>query len=165
MDFTVQTDWLQPGWSGYISSKYPVELGEFQVSWGPPPANSFVPQEIKTTHVEKPWGSETLLINDHANNLCCKLLHVNAGEQLSMQFHDKKNEYFILRDGECMLHYIDTVTGKEKSMPILIGLPIYIPRLVVHSAEAITDCVILEVSTAHHDDDTFRVQDKYDRRV
>ena len=48
--------------------------------------------------VEKPWGFE--LIWAHTSQYVGKLLHVNAGEALSLQYHEVKDETIFLFSGE-----------------------------------------------------------------
>src|SRR4051812_35692487 len=49
-----------------------------------------LPQPVEPRRVEKPWGHE--LIWAHSENYCGKLLRVEAGEQLSLQYHERKDE-------------------------------------------------------------------------
>ena len=57
---------------------------------------SRVRQTVKK--VEKPWGYE--LIFAHTDRYAGKILHVNAGHALSLQYHDKKDETLYLASGE-----------------------------------------------------------------
>ena len=48
--------------------------------------------------VEKPWGYE--LIFAHTEKYVGKLLHIEPGEALSLQFHHRKDEtFFVARGG------------------------------------------------------------------
>ncbi len=51
--------------------------------------------------VEKPWGYE--LIFAHTDRYVGKILHVNPGEALSLQYHEKKDETLYLAEGEVEL--------------------------------------------------------------
>ena len=44
--------------------------------------------EVK--HVPKPWGHETIWA--HTDRYVGKILHINAGESLSVQYHNHKDE-------------------------------------------------------------------------
>lgn len=107
---------------------------------------------IKT--VKKPWGyEEWLVLND---KYCLKRLYVNAGEKLSLQYHNKKTETMILEKGECDLAIVGRMKIMQKDMPYTI-----LPQQ-VHRVIARTDTVILEVSTPEVDD-VVRLADNYDR--
>nr|MBA3717596.1 hypothetical protein [Actinomycetota bacterium] len=47
--------------------------------------------------VEKPWGYE--LIWAHSEHYCGKILFVREGEQLSLQFHNQKDETIYVHQG------------------------------------------------------------------
>lgn len=130
------------------------------IVWGPAPANVLDPIPLAVEEVDKQWGRELWVANNRDEDYCAKLLYINAGHQFSYHFHHNKHETFYLLEGECQLHWIDTEVGEERMIPLEQGVPMEIPRLMPHSAEAITDCVILEVSTFHQDDDSFRVYRK-----
>ena len=51
--------------------------------------------------VDKPWGYE--LIFAHTDRYVGKILHVNAGHALSLQYHEVKDETLYLADGEVEL--------------------------------------------------------------
>jgi hypothetical protein len=46
------------------------------------------PVDVK--HVPKPWGYETIWA--HTDRYCGKVLHINAGQALSVQYHNQKDE-------------------------------------------------------------------------
>ena len=48
--------------------------------------------------VEKPWGYE--LIWAHTSEYVGKILHVDAGHTLSLQYHEVKDETIFLFSGE-----------------------------------------------------------------
>ena len=47
--------------------------------------------------VDKPWGYE--LIWAHTERYVGKILHINAGESLSLQYHRQKEETLYLQSG------------------------------------------------------------------
>lgn len=105
--------------------------------------------------VDKPWGHETIfaLVPDR---YCGKLLHVNAGERLSLQYHERKDETQMVLTGEGFLEI-----GAEK-LPLQPGRPIHVPAGTVHRLIAVTDLVVVEVSTTELDD-VVRLSDDYAR--
>ncbi len=52
--------------------------------------------------VEKPWGYELHFVPEGMPYMG-KLLHINAGNRLSLQVHDQKQETYWLLQGECDL--------------------------------------------------------------
>lgn len=104
--------------------------------------------------VPKPWGHEHWYANTPL--YLGKILHINAGHRLSLQYHEHKDETSLLLTGQATLTQGDTTT------PISHGHTWHNPPLTVHTIEAITDCTVLEVSTPHPDDVT-RIQDRYGR--
>ena len=109
--------------------------------------------------VEKPWGYE--LIWAHTDLYVGKLLFVKAGEALSLQFHEEKDETLHLLEGRLRLEVgagLDALTEQT----LLEGQSIRIEPGTLHRITAETDCRILEASTAELDD-VVRVQDRYGR--
>ena len=124
-----------------------------------PPGNPLTGR-VAPKRVEKPWGYE--LIWAHTDAYVGKILHVNAGHQLSVQYHRKKDETVHLLSGE--LVYWVKLPGSDdlKDMKLRAGESFRIAPGTVHSIQAITDCDLLEASTAHSDD-VVRLKDKYGR--
>src|SRR5260221_13606954 len=53
---------------------------------------------VEAMRVDKPWGFELRwAITDRYAG---KVLHVNKGEALSLQYHDRKDEYLYVTGGE-----------------------------------------------------------------
>ena len=104
--------------------------------------------------VEKPWGKEEwLVLND---KYCLKRLYVNEEHKLSLQYHEVKKETMFLESGLCDL----LINGKKHLMKE--GQAYTINPEDVHRLIAITDTIILEVSTPEVDD-VVRVEDDYNR--
>jgi mannose-6-phosphate isomerase len=109
--------------------------------------------------VEKPWGHEVWWAQ--TDSYAGKLLHVDAGHRLSLQFHREKDESSYLLSGRLRLTRGASADELETEE---VG-PGYCWRIepgVVHTIEAIEDAVVLEVSTAHLDD-VVRLDDRYGR--
>jgi len=113
----------------------------------------------KPRRVEKPWGHE--LIWAETDQYVGKILHVNAGEALSVQMHEKKDETMHLLRGELILRVgsspdaLSAVTFRE-------GDSVRIRPGTIHMIEAVTDVDVLEASTPHLDD-VVRFTDRYGR--
>jgi mannose-6-phosphate isomerase len=114
------------------------------------------PVEIIT--VPKPWGHETIWA--HTDRYVGKILHINAGHALSVQYHNTKDETVHLLSGE--LIYRVKIDDKLDDVRLKPGQSFRICPGTVHQMEAITDCDILEASTSELDD-VVRLQDRYGR--
>ena len=107
--------------------------------------------------VKKQWGYELWLANNEREDYCGKILHIIAGHKFSMHFHASKHETFYILKGCCMLGVIDTETAAQSTIELNEGDCYVIDRLVPHQVEAMTDCDIIESSTFHRDEDSYRV--------
>jgi mannose-6-phosphate isomerase-like protein (cupin superfamily) len=110
-------------------------------------------------HVPKPWGHETIWA--HTDQYVGKILHINAGHALSVQYHDVKDETVYLLSGE--LIYRVWENDEPRNVELKIGEAFRITPRTIHQMEAITDCDILEASTPHLDD-VVRLEDRYGRQ-
>ena len=112
---------------------------------------------MKAKFVEKDWGYEIWLANNEKENYCGKILRIKEGFSSSMHFHMDKHETFYILRGQCKLTTIDTATTTNITVDLLEGNCYTIDRLVPHQVQAITDCDIIESSTFHRDEDSYRV--------
>jgi mannose-6-phosphate isomerase len=110
------------------------------------------------TRVEKPWGYE--LHWAVTDRYVGKLIHVNAGHALSLQYHNKKDETIFLSSGR-MLFEIKR-DGALVAREMQPGEAVHITPGTVHRMTAITDCDVFEVSTPELDD-VVRLEDRYGR--
>ena len=109
--------------------------------------------------VEKPWGYE--LIWAETDEYVGKILHVTAGEALSLQYHEIKDETLFLLEGRLLLQ-AGASAEELIDYRMLEGQSFHMPTGTVHRMIAETDCDILEVSTPHLDD-VVRIEDRYGR--
>jgi mannose-6-phosphate isomerase-like protein (cupin superfamily) len=112
--------------------------------------------EVKV--VPKPWGHE--IIWAHTDRYVGKVLHINAGHALSVQYHERKDETVYLLSGE--LIYWVKLDGEMRDMKLKVGEAFRITPGTVHYMEAVTDCDVLEASTPDLDD-VVRLSDRYGR--
>lgn len=103
---------------------------------------------------KKGWGEELWLAN---TDYCGKLLKFNSGAEFSTHFHDKKAESFYILSGQIRLFWKNPDNGRDWMRDMRAGEVVHIPRLCVHRVQALTDAVIIEVSTHHEDSDSYRV--------
>jgi mannose-6-phosphate isomerase len=109
--------------------------------------------------VEKPWGHE--LWWAQTDRYVGKLLHVKAGNQLSLQYHERKDETIHLWSGEMVL-VLGEAGGALVEHRMSPGDSFHVRPGTVHRMRAVTDCDVLEVSTPEVED-VVRVQDDYGR--
>jgi mannose-6-phosphate isomerase len=109
--------------------------------------------------VEKPWGYE--IIWAHTDSYVGKILHINAGHALSVQYHETKDETVYLLSGE--LVYRVWEHDRPKDVGLKVGQAFRIAPHTIHQMEAVTDCDVLEASTPHLDD-VIRLEDRYGRK-
>jgi len=114
---------------------------------------------VEPRRIDKPWGHE--IIWAHTDRYVGKILVVNAGEALSLQFHEEKDETLYLLDGELLLE-VGPGSGRLVEVPLIAGRSIRLTPGTLHRMVARTDCRILEASTPELDD-VVRVQDRYGR--
>lgn len=113
---------------------------------------------VEVITVPKPWGHETIWA--HTDRYVGKILHINAGHSLSVQYHNRKDETVHLLNGELIYR---VKLGKElEDMRLTRGQSFRITPGTVHQMEAVTDCDILEASTPELED-VVRLQDRYGR--
>ena len=109
-------------------------------------------------HVPKPWGYE--LIFAHTNRYVGKVLHVNRGESLSLQYHEMKDETLYVVEGELRLTIEHD--GDRRELTLRKGEAFHIPPRMIHRMEAMVDTDVAEVSTPELDD-VVRLEDRYGR--
>ena len=111
--------------------------------------------------VEKPWGWE--LIWALTDRYCGKLLFVRAGESLSLQYHETKDESWYVQQGRAELE-LSTVGDDARDVVVLA--PGDCHRFhpgTVHRVRALEDTLVIEVSTPEIDD-VVRLEDAYGRQ-
>jgi mannose-6-phosphate isomerase-like protein (cupin superfamily) len=116
--------------------------------------HGFTPRRI-----EKPWGWE--LIWAETERYVGKLLFVRAGEALSLQYHERKDESWLVREGRARLE-LGEVGGPLEAVEIRPGDAFRYRPGTVHRVTALEDTLVIEVSTPDLDD-VVRVEDRYGR--
>ena len=108
--------------------------------------------------VDKPWGHE--LIWARTDRYVGKILHIEPGHVLSLQYHNKKDETIHVLKGEIIFRV--KVKDELTECRMVEGDSYHITPLTVHQMEAIVVSDLLEVSTPEIDD-VVRLQDRYGR--
>jgi mannose-6-phosphate isomerase len=109
--------------------------------------------------VNKPWGHE--LIWALTEHYAGKILHVRAGEALSLQYHQVKDETIMVLTGRLLFEFF--AEGEEPSSHELApGEVFHVSPGLRHRMTAIEDTDVLEVSTPELGD-VVRLEDRYGR--
>jgi len=116
---------------------------------------AFDPQKV-----EKPWGWE--LIWALTDEYCGKILFVRAGESLSLQFHNVKDESWYVLEGRARIELGQAGESSLAEEVIAPGEAFRFRPGTVHRVTALEDTRILEVSTPQLDD-VVRLEDRYGR--
>jgi len=116
----------------------------------------------KKREVIKPWGKEVIWAE--TPDYVGKLLYINEGCKLSLQYHEQKEETILVVAGELEV----TVSGHGRrgisTLKLSEGDTFHITPTTIHRFAATlgTNVVLAEVST-NHLDDVVRLEDDYDR--
>ena len=117
------------------------------------------PGRVDDERVEKPWGYELRwAITDRYAG---KILHINKGEALSLQFHEKKDEYQYVIKGAVDIE-LGGPEGSLTTRRMKVGDTLHITPGTRHRLTAVEDTDIFEVSTPEVDD-VVRLEDRYGR--
>ena len=113
------------------------------------------------TRVEKPWGYE--LHWAKTDRYVGKIIHVNAGHALSLQYHNVKDETILIQSGTMLFETgsKDDPTNLKKT-EMKPGDLFHITPHTVHRMTGVTDVDLVEVSTPELDD-VVRLEDRYGR--
>ncbi|MGH7268909.1 MAG: cupin domain-containing protein [Polyangiaceae bacterium] len=108
--------------------------------------------------VTKPWGYE--IVWAETGRYVGKILHIASGQKLSRQYHVKKDETFLVEDGE-----MDLEIGQGPDLRVIrmrAHDSFHCPPNTIHRMVAVTEVNVIEVSTPELDD-VVRIEDAYGR--
>jgi mannose-6-phosphate isomerase len=109
--------------------------------------------------IPKPWGHE--LVWARTDRYVGKILHIKAGEALSLQYHRVKDETVMVLSGRMQLVYFSDGED-QRSRELSPREPFHIPAGLRHRFIALEDTDVLEVSTPEVED-VVRLEDRYGR--
>ena len=116
--------------------------------------------KLEDVRVDKPWGYELrFAITDRYLG---KVIHVNQGESLSLQYHDAKDETLLLTLGAMDLELEDDA-GEIQTHRLTTGNVVRIVPGRKHRMNAVEDCEFFEVSSPEIND-VVRLEDRYGRQ-
>ena len=108
--------------------------------------------------VRKPWGHELIFAEN--DRYAGKILHIEPGQLLSLQYHERKDETFYVLKGEVSLTVEENGALTEIRLPQ--GSSYRIRAGVRHRMRSEAGCDLIEVSTPELDD-VVRLEDAYGR--
>jgi mannose-6-phosphate isomerase-like protein (cupin superfamily) len=115
--------------------------------------------KVEVRRVEKPWGHELILAR--TERYVGKVLHIEPGEALSLQYHVRKDETFFVARGEIVLEVEED--GSMVRQPLREGESYHVVPNTRHRMTAgPAGCDLFEVSTPELDD-VIRLEDRYGR--
>lgn len=114
------------------------------------------PKFIKPEIHNKGWGKETWIINKP--KYCLKILEFKEGKSFSMHYHIMKEETWYISKGKLQLDYFDLSTAERVIKFLIPGDIVDIAPNIPHKIKALTDAEIIEVSTTHFEEDSYRVE-------
>mgnify|MGYP001587408593 CR=1 FL=1 len=110
--------------------------------------------------IDKPWGYEIHWVPNDKPYIG-KLLHVNEGARLSLQYHDQKEESWFIVSGRGKVAW-DDAEGNLIETELMPGQGYTTSVGQRHRLIGITECDVIEVSTPERGT-TFRLEDDYKR--
>ena len=108
--------------------------------------------------VDKPWGHE--IVWAETARYVGKILHIAEGQELSRQYHVKKDETFLVQSGQMDLEVGQGPTSR--CLRMAPGDSFHCTPRTIHRMVAVTDVDVIEVSTPELDD-VVRLEDAYGR--
>jgi quercetin dioxygenase-like cupin family protein len=115
--------------------------------------NKEIPEQFCAV-VPKVWGREEWIVNNE--KYCGKKLIFNQGFRLSLHYHKVKEESFFVLSGTI---YVELIDGDVRVDRILIpGDIVHVKPYVQHRITALTDAEVMEFSTHHMDEDSYRIE-------
>lgn len=116
-------------------------------------------QAAGSGRVEKPWGYE--LRWALTDRYCGKVIHIDRGKSLSLQYHVQKDEWIHVQSGALDLQLEDD-NGAMETHRLTPGMSAHVRPGRRHRFVAIEDTDLIEVSSPEIDD-VVRLEDSYGR--
>lgn len=107
----------------------------------------------------KGWGYEDWIVNNE--QYCGKFLHFESGKRCSLHYHKRKDETFYLLFGRLEIILADSLEdyelGNTSKITLNQGECLHIWRGRVHQIIAVEESDLVEVSTQHFEEDSYRI--------
>lgn len=106
---------------------------------------------------KRPWGMFARFTNNEPSTV--KLLYINKGEELSLQYHTHREEFWRIIHGSPKIIIGDSVFHPNEGEDFTIA-----PHTNHQISAPVDNVIILEISKGQFDEgDIVRVEDKYNR--
>ena len=100
--------------------------------------------------VKKVWGNEIWIVN--SDMYCGKVLNLKKGFSCSFHYHKLKDETFMVLEGRIIMRLHDDVFVMKP------GDSCHVPPWTNHRFTGVKDSKIIEFSTRHFEDDSYRIE-------
>ena len=117
------------------------------------------PSPFQPRRVDKPWGHEQIWAL--TDRYCGKILVIETGRRLSLQVHERKDEWIHVLRGRLRL-LLEDDAGRDVVSDLGPGQGAHVPAGRRHRYEAIARAELIEVSTPELDD-VIRLEDDFGR--
>lgn len=105
---------------------------------------------------KRSWGFEKWIEN--SDEYCGKVLVLDEGKRCSLHYHMKKLETMYLVSGHVTIRFRDPETAEDYDVTLRPGDSVRIERGQQHQIVAEEQSVLVEFSTRHFEDDSYRVE-------
>jgi mannose-6-phosphate isomerase-like protein (cupin superfamily) len=113
---------------------------------------------MNPTTTKRPWGSFTRFTNNEPSTV--KILHINKGEEFSLQYHTHRQEFWKIIKGNPTVVIGDKTENPKEGDEFVIT-----PHTNHRISAPVDDVTVLEISKGEFDeDDIVRIEDKYSRK-
>ena len=113
--------------------------------------------EIKPFTIERPWGNFRQFTSNSQSTV--KVILVKAGESFSLQYHNKRREFWKILSGTPEVTIGESTVSAKKDDEFDIP-----PKTNHRVSSALADTEILEIAFGDFDEgDIIRIEDKYGR--
>lgn len=104
----------------------------------------------------KGWGRELWIVN--SDLYCGKIMELDKGKRCSIHYHKIKDETFHILSGSVQINlFPDGYPGEPKVLFMKPRESVHIPQMLIHQFIGIEDSKILEISTKHFEEDSYRL--------
>ena len=112
---------------------------------------------MKILYDNRPWGKEEILA---INEKCTvKILSVDPGQRLSLQYHNHRREFWKLIEGDAILQMNDKIIEAKSGEEYFIE-----PKMIHRITGKDKPAKVLEISFGDFDEnDIVRIEDDYGR--
>ena len=105
---------------------------------------------------KKSWGQELWIHN--SDKYCGKILEINKDCYFSMHYHLKKEETWMVLSGELEMEFYNLKDATKQLKIIKETDVVHIVPGLPHKLRAISESRIMEVSTQHFEEDSYRIE-------